>query len=382
MRVLGPTDVISISNDVFRQLSSAISGGPVCPQLQHLTWSSAWGWESMQQFLSPYLVSVVFFGEYGMKFSDLGLIHTISTLQTTYLENLHLDIPPPSTPIHSVISGVIQRLNPCFKRLMTASLLSEAAWEHLASLPKLESFGVYGTPHTDISKSVHHGMAFPALQRLKIKADDVHQRWSLLFSLLQSSPLHKVAITISRRIQDADVPGQIIIAMLGAELQGSVDDLIFCGLDPDNLRFIRHLEPFSSLRTLKCNTRCRGSRQCVSPLTDPDIEQLASWFPQLVTLRLGHECKQSHHRTTIKSLISLSSHCPSLNTLHLPCNLTNISEDVKMESGEPHPMLGVLSHCKLRFLDFQWVVMPRQSDTEGLSIQNSAFHHLFPLLYN
>jgi len=324
---------IDISNDVFRQLSSATSGGPVCPQLQHLTWSSAWGWESMQLFLSPYLVSVVFFWEYGMKLNDLGLIPTISLLQTTYLEKLHLDIAPPPTPIHSALSEVIQRLNPCFKRLMTASSLSEAAWEHLASLPKLESIGVSGTPH--ISKSIPHGMPFPALQRLRIKVDDARQRWSLLFSLLQSSPLQKVSVTISRRIQGADVPGQVITAMLGAEIRQSIDELTFSGLDPGNLRFISHLGRFGSLKTLKCNTRCRGSGQCDSPLTDSDIEQLASGFPQLEMLCLGHKCKHSHHRTTIKSLISLSTHCPSLDILQLPCNLTDISEDVKMESQSP-----------------------------------------------
>jgi len=352
----------------------------VCPQLQRLTWSDAWGWEPMRQFLSPYLVSVVFSGDYGKKINDLGLIPTISILDTTYLEKLRLDIPPPSIPIHFALSGVIKRLNPCFKKLMTASSLSEAAWEHLASLPRLESFGVYGTPHSDISKSIPHGRAFPALRRLKIKVEDVRQRWSLLFSLLESSPLQTVAVTISRRIQGADVPGQVITAMLGAELQRSVDDLNFFGLGPDNLGFMSHLGPFSSLKTLKCDTRCPGFGQCVSPLTDSDIEQLASRLPQLVTLSLGHKCRFSHHHTTIKSLISLSTHCPSLDSLHLRCNLTDISEDAKMESGVPHPRLEVLSRCKLRFLDFRWIVMPRPGDIEGLRIKDSALRHLFPLL--
>ena len=372
--------MVTISNEVFQQLSSVTSGGPVCPQLQHLTWSSAWGWEFMQHFLSPCLVSVVFSGGYGMRFDDLGLIPTISLLQTTYLEILYLNIPPPPTPINSAFSGVIQRLNPCFKELMTASSLSEAAWEHLASLPGLESLRVSGTPHTNISKSIHHGMAFPGLQCLGIKVDDVHQQWSLLFPLVRSSPLRDVAVTISRRIQGAEVPGQVITAMLGAELQRSVDDLSFHGLDPANLGFISHLGLFSSLKTLKCNTWCRGPRQCVSPLIDSDIEQLASGLPQLVTLCLGHKCIYSHHRITIKSWISLSTHCPSLDSLHLPCDLTNVSEDVKMESGEPHPRLAVLSCCKLRFLDFQWVIMPQPSDIEGLNITDSAFFHLFPLL--
>jgi len=377
---LGPSDLVTISDDVFRQLSSAISGGPVCPQLQRLTWRSEWGWESMQQFLSPYLVFVLFYGEQGMNLSDPGLIPTISLLPTTYLEILHLDILPPPTTFHSTLSELVQRLNPCFKRLMSAFSLSEAAWEHLASLPRLESFGVSGTPHTDILKSIPHGKAFPALQRMMVKVDDVRQRWSFLFSLLQSSPLQRVAITISRKVQGSDVPGQVITAILEAELQRSVNDLIFFGLDPDNLGFISHLGPFRSLQTLKCSTRCRGLGQCASPLTDSDIEQLASGFPQLVSLFLGHECKYTNHHTTIKSLLSLSTHCLSLETLHLPCNLTNISEDIMTELGKPDPRLKVWSRCKLRFLDLRWLDMPEPGDAEGLSIKSSAFLHLFPLL--
>jgi len=62
IRDLGPSDVVTIAGDVFRQLSSAASGRLVCPQLQQLTWTSSYGWEPMQQFLSPCLVSVIFFG--------------------------------------------------------------------------------------------------------------------------------------------------------------------------------------------------------------------------------------------------------------------------------------------------------------------------------
>jgi len=66
MRTLGISCHATIPGDVFRRLSSATSGGWVCPKLQHLTWMSSYGWKDMQQFLSPHLVSVRFFDEGGI----------------------------------------------------------------------------------------------------------------------------------------------------------------------------------------------------------------------------------------------------------------------------------------------------------------------------
>jgi len=335
----------------------------------------------MQQFLSPHLVSVLFSdeGEMGPD-SDSTLITTISLLPTTRLGDLNLNIFPPPTLMHSVLSKVVQRLNPRFKRLMTESSLSESAWEHLASLPKLEFLRVSDTPRTEISKAIPHEIAFPALERMEIKVGDAHQHWSFLFSLLKSSPLRDVRVALNRRIRGVDVPGQVTAAVLEAGLQRNIDTLIFVAFNPDKLTFLSKLGPFCSLKTLNCVTECQWSGECVSPLTDLDIEQVARGFPQLEMLRLGHGCKHSPYHTTIKSLISLSTHCLSLDTLYLPCDLTNISEDVKVESGEPDPRLGILSLCQLRVLALHWVIMPRRDDTKALGAISSAFRHLFPLL--
>jgi len=379
MRILASFYPVGISDDVFLQLSSATSGGPVCPQLQHLTWTSTLGWKPMRLFLSPRLVSVNFVDD-GVKRGDMALITTISLLPTTYLEDLDLRIYyPPSTPIHSVLSEVVQRLGPRFKRLTTESSLSDAAWEHLASLPKLVSFEVFDTPRTEILKPLPHENAFPALKSMEIRVDNVHQYWSFLFPLLESSPLQKVTV-VTYCIQDGNIPSQVTAAMLGAQLQRTIDTLIFEGFDPTNLTFLSHLGSFGSLKTLDCITACRWPGQCVSPLTDPDIEGLARGSPHLVTLSLGHECGDRHYHTTTKSMVSLSTHCLSLEDLFLPCDLTNISEDIKTESGESDPRLEIWSACKLSSLDFGVVVMPPPEDIEASEIAISALSHLFPQL--
>jgi len=82
---------------------------------------------------------------------------------------------------------------------------------------------VSDTPLTEISKLVPHKTAFPALGCVKIKVDNVCQHWSFLFSLLELSPLQEVTVVVDCRIQHADIPGQVMTAMLRAELQRSVD---------------------------------------------------------------------------------------------------------------------------------------------------------------
>jgi len=379
MRSLTPLYPVTVSDDVFRQLSFATSGGPVCPQLQHLTWKSSYGWKNVQQFLSPRLVSILFREDEWEPKSDPALITTISLLPTTYLEELTIYISPPPTPIHYVISEVVQRLSPRFRRLTARFPLSEAAWERLATLPKLEWLRVSDTPRTEISKSMPHENTFPALKRMEIAVDNVHHQ-PFLFSLLKSSPLRELIVAGSGRIRGVDVPGQVTAAILGAGLQRSIDTLIFSGFDHTNVTFLSHLGPFGSLQVLSCVTDCRWSEECISPLTDSDIERLVRGLPQLATLHLGHWCTYDPHNATIKSLISLSSHCLSLGELSLPCDLTNISEDVKTESGEPDPRLMVRSPCKLWSLNFRWVAMPPPDDVEVSGIVASAFRHLFPLL--
>ena len=384
MRVLGHYNNASIiSDDVFQQLPFMFLDGLVCPGLQHLTWTSSCGWERVQHFFSPRLVSALFRQRQRHQHvtTSLTIASVIPLLPTTYMEALRLDGDiAPSASMQSVLSEVIQRLNICFKRLSINSPLSNAAWAHLASLPKLKSLWISGTPSAEISRSVPHKLTFPALECMRVVVNNAHQHWPLLFPLLESSPLQQITVVVDPGIQYNDIPSQVTLAMLEAKLQQSVNTLIFAGFDSASLIFISHLGPFSSLRVLECDTRCRQSGQCIFPLTDTDIERLASELPQLVTLWLGHECKHSPHRTTIRSMISLSAHCLSLEILDFPCDLTNICEDAKMESGELDPRLEVESSCALRFLAFHWVTMPPPEDVEAVGIVASALRHLFPQL--
>jgi len=225
-----------------------------------------------------------------------------------------------------------------------------------------------------------HEPTFPALERMTLELDGRRQNLPALFPLLKSSPLREINIKESLRNRHVDVPREVVIAMLKAELQRRITALVFFGFHPADLTFVSHLGSFSSLKLLGCDTRCQDPGECVFPLTDSDIERLASWLPRLITLRLGHGCEYGHSNLTIKSMISLSTHCLSLANLYLPCDLTNISEEAKTESGEPDPRLEVQSSCPLRHLAHKWVIVPPRGDIEAFKMVTSALHHLFPRL--
>ena len=381
MRIVSALFVpLVVPGDVLRQLSFATSGGPVCPQLQHLVWAELHGWEHSQQFLSSHLVSVFFWPCKVNIHASLALASAISSIPTTRLEKLGLLGSTASTPpVRSALSGVVQRLNTCFKKIYIRTSLSDAAWGHLASLPKLESLRVTDTPSIEVSKSIPHELTFPTLKHVTLELSDQCQHLPVLFSLLKSSPLKEVVVEESSKVQHhVGIPTEVAFAILKAELQRHINTLIFTEFYPADLTFVSHLGLFSSIKTLECRTRCLFSGECASPLTDSDIERLASGLPQLVTLTLGHICKYSPYNLTIKSMISLSTHCLSLDSLRLSCDLTNISEDVKVESGEPDPRLKAQSFCALVSLDFRWLIKPK--DPGALEIMESALHRLFPRL--
>jgi hypothetical protein len=187
--------------------------------------------------------------------TDLALASAISLLPTS-LEDLHLEDLPASALIHSAVSEVVQWLNTCFEQLMAEWSLSDAAWEHLASLLKLEYFLVHDTPSTKTSRSVPHGITFPALKHMGTTVDNPCQHRPFLFSLFKSSPLQRVPVVVGRGIRPADVTGRVTIATPEAGLQRSVHTLTFVGFDPSHLMFISHLGPLSSLKALSCNTQC------------------------------------------------------------------------------------------------------------------------------
>jgi len=146
MRVLGHFGASTISDDVFQQLSFAFPDGPVCPGLQHLTWMSLCGWGA-RATLHP---------------TSTGLSHFPPTpgapirnhrSNTRFRNFSSPNVTPGSTPprrchpalhLHSLCS--LRSRSTAEQLLSTNSTLSDAAWAHLASLLKLESLWVSGTP--------------------------------------------------------------------------------------------------------------------------------------------------------------------------------------------------------------------------------------------
>jgi hypothetical protein len=87
----------------------------------------------VQQFFSPYLVSVLLYREGETEsHHNADLASTISLLPTAYLEELDLNRLSFSN-IHPVLSEAVQQSSAYFKVLVTKSTLSDPAWEYLTS---------------------------------------------------------------------------------------------------------------------------------------------------------------------------------------------------------------------------------------------------------
>ena len=365
---------VAISDEVFQQLSLR-SDVALCPNLKSLSWPSPYGWVHAPMFFSPQLVWVNF--PYWQKERPAPtlseLTSAINLLPTTHLETFslgevfHQEVMP-----HSALSWFIQRLKTCFMQLSIFCAITDPAWEHLAVLPRLHSLSLSGTLSIEVQRPVPPRLLFPALKDLRVVVDLQSKHWLSLFTLLKSSPLEKVGVLARNGPQDSS-PSQIVLAMLKAGLERRVNSLIFVGFSPASLVVVQQLLPFSSLKIFKCSTVCPPNNQCDFPLEDSEIENLAKALSKLETLSLG-TCTHGHRSIAIKSMISLSTHCPYLKTLALPCNLTKITDDIWEVSKESWQKQGTQS-CVLRNLSS--VIMPSKN-TEKWRIADTALYNIFP----
>ena len=370
---------MAFSKGVFDQLAVASNPNPVCPNLKYLTWRYSKGWSYACQFFSHSLVSASFpkWMEIGNRNRDQEFASMIDRLLTVQLERFFIG-GMVSKPLDSImcaaLSKLVQSLKPCFVELIIGTTLTDPAWEHLASLPRLKTLLVSGAPSANVRRQEPPKLAFPALEDLCLMMDSTYHQLSPLFHLLRSSPMEKVNVVARNRPGD-DVPSHVISAMLEFELERSVKTLTFADFGPTSLALMSNLLPFRSLKKLKWPTRCLEDAQCISPLEDSEIEKLAEALNNLEYLHLGHSCTHSPCLVTIKSMIALSAHCPHLASLDISCRLTTILDDIKMLSDESRQRLKTQGHCALRFLGS--TMMP-PANGEASKVASSALDNLFP----
>jgi hypothetical protein len=137
------------------------------------------------------------------------------------------------------------------------------------------------------------------------------------------------------------------------------------------------LANFRDLATVGLGDVCSGT-VCRFRLTDGDVKDFAASLPRLKSMRLGMPCGNNACKTTVSSLVSISTHCPDLMVLEIHFNTEGIQRDMRrlLNSGPGRHR----SKCKLRELFVLGV--PLALGETGVQTVARGLRRIFPHLTN
>jgi len=146
---------------------------------------------------------------------------------------------------------------------------------------------------------------------------------------------------------------------------------------PVDPRLLSSILSFRNLVALYVgNDYCDTDDICTFDLTDNDVGNLAVTLPSLMSLRLGEVCALNSCRTTIASLLSISTHCLGLTLLEIHFNTQSIAGDMRRlldeGSGRDKP------RCELESLLVG--CLPLRVGVGDVGIVAMGFADIFPCL--
>jgi len=324
-------DEDEISREVFDMLLRSPHSKPLCPRLLKLSWIAdpVFGGD-FTPFLSPQLQDVYLISRPGTLFL---FPHAISALPISSLRSLRLSING-DEPVREAIFSMFKTSSKSLTKLKVFRMdqLPDDSWCHIISLPRLCSLETDQWPPTVLPPSLPE--FFPSLQQIALRGPAA-SRWVAFLAEKSAqrvssdtgSQSHKVALRLVHRLH----------CDYGA------------GLD---VTLISHFRVFRSLSVLVLGNGCSRATRCTFHLTDVDINRLAMELPGLRELSLGHPCEHNTCRTTVNSLLALSTRCEGLRKLHIHFNTWNFAQDMRHSLHNPlrrnsHPP----SRCPLAVLN-------------------------------
>jgi hypothetical protein len=351
--------------ELLRMISDNSPNGIMCPGLRELEWKCyIEPLPFFRLFLSPHLTTFSFrYSWFLSQVSDeilANLTPAILELPASSLQSLTIEFITPnkkvSTFLESALSSTVLRCGPSLTSLYVEVPLSDAAVQHVIKLPKLTSWKtVNGPPRTsDLSLSD----AFPQLETLKLLTE-ASLEWIPFLGAISRHP--SLGQSSNRG------PGQKPIV-----LESWVDI-------PVDAAFMSPIMQLHGLVELGLRSTCFNGNGCTFGLTDKDVAEIAIALPRLRDAAFGHTCSANSCRTTVSSLLSLSTHCKDLeelqihfNTINLLGDLTPISEDLRLRDAHSLPK------CGLRTLDV-WNA-PLRIGAEDRGPVAAGFLGIFPSL--
>jgi hypothetical protein len=365
----------SIPEGLLRTISANSSNGILCHGLQEFNWvvrSNSLPFYRL--FLSPHLTEFSmhlypadeFSDEFSDEIPDKALSNIVSMfleLETSHLQFLHLGwhIPAKMIPgLESAVSSAILRCGPSFASLSVPVPLSDAAVQHIMRLPKLSTWAAMNGPPRVSDPSLSD--AFPQLETILLEAE----------ASLEWLPFFEACARRASSGRITHVPPNHGAGRSLATLKCWVDVSV-------DAAFISPILLLHGLTVLWLDSSCPSTGGCAFSLTDHDIAEIAAALPNLVDATFGYVCPANSCRTTVSSLLFLSTHCKNLAVLETHFNTTNLRDDLEVVRVDPRLRNShLVPGCHLAVLSLSKA--PISISEEDIEPVLAGFLKIFPSL--
>jgi len=285
---------------------------------------------------------------------------TISTLPTSTLRSLHVDISHmPWAYLKHSLPSLVLRCGSSLTKFACPTTLSDAAINHLAHLPNLRYWNTTDPPLNYSNSPLPLPLTFPPLTQFYV-AGDAGFSWISLFGRLATG-----------------VPGVQALT----RIRESLKELCVGNFDSDpiiDVSFVSPIQMFHNLTFLNVVTGCPNNR-CAFELDDHNVAELTAALPCLAALYLGFPCSRNTCATTITCLLWISVRCLELEDLVIHFNTANIVEDFKRVSTDLRfERPRSLPRCPLQILEV--FETPLTLDEPSLEIVANGMVDTFPSL--
>jgi hypothetical protein len=307
--------------------------GIVCPGLQDLIWTVAFGCSSpfYRLFVSPHVTTFSFQCQ---SFRGRALDEILPNLTSMFVEpqtssfqslEVYLNIDTPMD-LKSAVSSAVLRCGSSLTTPYATAPPSDVAIQHITKLPKLTTwFATDEPPRVSDSSPTD---VFPKLTTLYLP-ENTSVGWipSLGASARRASSGSGAHAPLDHG------PGQQLTT-LPFWVKVSVD-----------VALLFHITLFRGLVLLILESFCSSRGGCAFCSTDDDIAEVATALPNLVNTAFRNVCAAKSWRTTVTSLLFLSTRCKNLEFLEVHFNTVNLRDNLQFALVDPrlhnsHPVSG------------------------------------------
>ena len=260
-------------------------------------------------------------------------------------------------------SSLVLRCGPSLTRLSSPISLSDEAINHAIRLPSLRIWEVEGPPPS--CSALSPPFVFPPLAEFGLWEPSAHG-WLSLFQQLEDRASATQDVTPLCKVKESLTHLNVVHRSVAVVIDISLTSPI---------------QMFRNLVSLRVRGNCYvdGEDQCTFKLDNDSVTKLAMALPQLTHLLLGYACSKNTCTTTIACLLPISVYCVGLDELEVHFNITNIINDLKSISIDPHFQEFLsLPRCRLRDLDVS--DMPLFLDESEFGTVVDGMRDIFPSL--